>query len=42
MNSEYPHLQEVIDRIKRANKETKDNKAYDEAMDKLGVRRFFK
>ena len=39
MRTECPHLQEVLNKIKQANKEIKDNKKYDEEMDKLGVRR---
>ena len=40
MRTEYPHLQEVLDKIKQANKDIKDEKEYDKLMEKLNVKRF--
>ncbi len=42
METKYPHLQEVLDRVKQANKEIRDNKEYKEkVIDGLGIPVFF-
>ena len=41
MKSEYKHLQEVLDKINQANKEIKDNQAYQKVIDGLGIPVFF-